>query len=69
VPVPVFCPGFPGFRFSVPVFPNPTILIDPGVTLPAVGGSMHFGEHAFGWNPISDVLHCVSDKAGKCSIL
>jgi hypothetical protein len=34
---------------------NPNILRDPGVTLPAAGGSMHFGEHnpysPFGWGP------------------
>jgi len=32
---------------------NPNILLDPGVTLPAAGGRMHFGEHnpysPFGW--------------------
>jgi hypothetical protein len=45
---------------------NPNILLDPGVTLPVAGGSMHFGEHSFGFNPISDILHCVSDGAGVC---
>jgi hypothetical protein len=45
---------------------NPNILLDPGVTLPAAGGNFHLGEHSTGFNPISDLLHCISDRAGIC---
>jgi RHS repeat-associated protein len=34
---------------------TPKVLLDPGVTVPAAGGTMHFGEHTlyspFGWAP------------------
>jgi RHS repeat-associated protein len=44
----------------------PRVLIDPGSTLPAAGGTVHFGEH-FPYNPIGLLLHCVSDQAGPCA--
>lgn len=34
--------------------------------VPQAQGNMHFGEHSFGLNPLSDFLHCVSDRAGWC---
>jgi RHS repeat-associated protein len=34
--------------------------------IPQAQGDMHFGKHNFGWNPISDLLHCFSDHAGGC---
>lgn len=40
-------------------------IVTPNASVPAAG-TMHFGEHSFGFNPLSDLLHCTSDRAGIC---
>jgi RHS repeat-associated protein len=47
---------------------NPNLLLDPGSTLPAAGGDMHFGEHNVygGIGGLGAILHCTSDGAGYC---
>jgi RHS repeat-associated protein len=45
---------------------NPQALIDPGATVPAAGGNMHFGEHNPFTLPFGAIGHCAEDRAGIC---